>query len=252
MTKDEFKRVKKGDTLITGKDHYIVVDDIIGSNIVYFEDGYYHETLFDECNVMKHSTIDLPHDIVLELDNFQHQYAIDDMICERFHLLPREKQETIVNYIIELGTIDKDGKIESKYNRLLYLADNYATRYGKEIISTTTRFVREMSILDDMYVVGSVYGYIEVYKNYREVTPHYIIENSYKLYNPNDELIVETANMLTFNDILLQIRKKRLCGYYVIDTDGTKLNINEDGVVCGKNCHLFPIYDKQLRELCGF
>lgn len=257
MTKEEFNNVKKGDKLVTGKDHYIVVDDIIGNNIVYFEGGYYHETLFDECDVVTDGetntfTVDLPHDIVVELDKMEHLNEIDDMICERFHLLPRERQESIVNYIIELGTIDKDGKIESKYDRLLCLVDKYATKYGKEVMQMSTRFEKEMSILDDMYVVGSAYGHIEVYKNHREVTPHNIVEEEYKIYNSKDELIVCTNSMYTFNDILIQIMKKQLNGYYVIKNDGTKHNIDDDGHVHGNEFHYYPIFDEQLRELCGF
>ena len=51
MTKEEFKKVKRGDMLITGKE-YIIVDDIFGYNVIYFKDGYYHECLFDECEMI--------------------------------------------------------------------------------------------------------------------------------------------------------------------------------------------------------
>lgn len=257
MMRDEFKTVKKGDTLITGKNHYIVVDDIIGSNIVYFEDGYYHEVLPDECDLMNKeenncNTIEIPIDFKLHFDKMKHQEEIDEMIIDRFHSLPKYKQENIVNYVIELSSIDKDGKVEKKYNRLMDLLYGYAMKYGKEIVQESNRFDNELSILDDGYIVGNVFEQVEVYKNYRDVTPHYITEKSYKVYNPNNELIVETNNILTFNDIQLQIKRKNLCGYYVIDTDGTKLNIDKNGRVVGGNVNLFPIFDKQLKELCGF
>jgi hypothetical protein len=48
MTKEEFQKVKVGDTLIEGSNHFIIVDSIWGNDrIVYKEDGYSHEVNYE-------------------------------------------------------------------------------------------------------------------------------------------------------------------------------------------------------------
>lgn len=48
MTKEDFQKVKVGDTLIEGCDHFITVESIWNNDrIVYKEDGYSHEVNYE-------------------------------------------------------------------------------------------------------------------------------------------------------------------------------------------------------------
>ena len=86
-----------------------------------------------------------------------------------------------------------------------------------------------------------------------EVIPNFnIIEDVCKIYNPDDSLLCMCDNELTFLDILCQISRKRLTGYYVIK-DGIKYSIQYDGRVDTKDKPpLYTKYDDYAKELANF
>lgn len=192
------------------------------------------------------------------VDNFneyiakeEHKNKINSMIVERFNNLSNEQKERIVDYIISLSKIDKDGKVESKYNKLITLLGSYAYRYGIEILDQEKGEEYYYSILDDKYLVRIIYSHVDVIENISQVTPHVIYENTVSVHEPNGELIAETNNILIINDMLIQIRRKRLNGYYIMSSENVRYDIDEDGrIIGGKD--LFNVYDEQLKELCGF
>lgn len=53
-----------------------------------------------------------------------------------------------------------------------------------------------------------------------------------ELYSPKNELIGTIDNVLSFDDVRLQIKEKELSGYYVI-FKGEKIGINKNGRVDG-------------------
>ena len=87
----------------------------------------------------------------------------------------------------------------------------------------------------------------------QEVIPHYnIIEDSCKIYKPDNSLLCVCDNELTFLDILCQISRKSLTGYYVVKND-IKYIIKSDGRVDTKDkAPLFTKYDDYTKELVGF
>lgn len=75
-----------------------------------------------------------------------------------------------------------------------------------------------------------------------------IQEDEISIYTPDGKCLVVTRNMLCVNDVLLQIRKQNLEGYYV-EAKGIRYNITKHGRIKGP---IDSIYANQLKELMGF
>ena len=86
-----------------------------------------------------------------------------------------------------------------------------------------------------------------------------IVEPPVRLYNPKGNLVGVIDNVLTYQDVLLQImnhfydkNKKDVIepsGYYLVLSDGSRVDINKNG----SHEHVDGLFDKteeQLQELC--
>lgn len=70
------------------------------------------------------------------------------------------------------------------------------------------------------------------------------------IYNPDGTILVVTHNMLCVNDILIQIKEQKLCGYtFQLEGRDYKQEITYYGRI---EQGLPDVYNEQLRELMGF
>lgn len=74
-------------------------------------------------------------------------------------------------------------------------------------------------------------------------------ETLMSIYDPDGNLICQTHNMLTVNDILIQIKENALEGYKYEDENVGLVEISKDGRIYA---NIETIYDKQLKILLGF
>lgn len=79
----------------------------------------------------------------------------------------------------------------------------------------------------------------------------YVDEPIVEIYNPDDQLIGEITTQVTFNHILVQIKRKALTGYYII-FENKKFEIKPDGTISDKWPEgLFTKNVEFLNELLG-
>lgn len=147
----------------------------------------------------------------------------------------------------------KCGRYEPS-NDLFWTIFEYAQEYGRPLI-TDGEFCVSSFEIDDKFIVemicgqGSFVHITEVSDDY--VFVHDIEENFCEIFSPDNKLIVKTNNVYCVNDIMIQIRKKKLEGYYVM-FNGYKLEITNYGRIKNPPKGFFEIYAKQLRKLLGF
>lgn len=86
-----------------------------------------------------------------------------------------------------------------------------------------------------------------------DVVPHpYINEGSCKVYKPDGSFLCICYSELMFMDILWQIKKNRLEGYYAVKNNIT-YKINSNGFVENENNpRIFTKYEFYMKELMGF
>ena len=76
-------------------------------------------------------------------------------------------------------------------------------------------------------------------------------ESPWELINPQGSVIGSIDNVLIFNDVRVQIKRKGAWGYSVRKGDVT-LVIDKDGRIDNWPKDLFPLIETQLMELVGF
>ena len=86
-----------------------------------------------------------------------------------------------------------------------------------------------------------------------EIIPNlHIDEGTCNIYKPDGSFLCTCCSELMFMDILWQIKKNQLEGYYAIK-DNLIYKINPDGFVEAKNNPpLFTKYEFYMKELMGF
>lgn len=86
-----------------------------------------------------------------------------------------------------------------------------------------------------------------------EVVPHpYIDEGSCKVYKPNGSYLCTCTSEIMFLNILVQIARNNLEGYFAVKNDVVyKINSNGKVDTCGKPA-LFNMYDKYMKFLMNF
>ena len=129
----------------------------------------------------------------------------------------------------------------------------YAVQYGKmSLYDINNHFPEEQYEIDGKFIVGEMYGqdsfiYVKPIKN-DEVIPHIIKEKEVTIYNSDNKKVITTDNELIFNDICVQIMRKKLSGYYII-FENKKYEIDMNGNVIGYPNTLFNINKNQLSDL---
>lgn len=84
-----------------------------------------------------------------------------------------------------------------------------------------------------------------------DIVIHNDIDPITDLYGPNDEYIGKVNNNTVMTDILAQIYKKQLEGYYVM-FNGEKLPITKTGRIYNPPEGFYDALDIAMRELVGF
>lgn len=77
-----------------------------------------------------------------------------------------------------------------------------------------------------------------------------IKEDHVSLYNPKGKLIGIIKNELAFNDVRIQIKNKKIKGYYIV-WEGQSYQINSNGKLDNFPFELYRTYEKQLCKLIG-
>lgn len=86
----------------------------------------------------------------------------------------------------------------------------------------------------------------------RKVVIHNRInQDQVPLYNPKGQLVGIIKNDLALNDVLLQIKRNKLRGYYIV-WEGKDYLISETGRIPYFPNNLFATQEEQLSELMGF
>lgn len=72
--------------------------------------------------------------------------------------------------------------------------------------------------------------------------------NKLRLYSPNNRLVGDIYTELQLMDVLLQIKRNNLSGYYIIINDEERLEIANTGRIKGS---IDTLYCDMLKELMG-
>lgn len=83
-----------------------------------------------------------------------------------------------------------------------------------------------------------------------EITIREIIEKPAYLFSPSDKFIGEIKTKISLDDVLLQIKNKKLSGYYLI-FDNKKSEIDNEGGVANWQYGMFRKGLDILNELIG-
>jgi hypothetical protein len=83
-----------------------------------------------------------------------------------------------------------------------------------------------------------------------KINPLIFQEPEWNLYDSSGNLVGTIDNVLTFNDVRLQIKDQNLSGYCLVNpSTGFKLEIAPNGQIADWPADLFPLLDEQLEKL---
>lgn len=161
---------------------------------------------------------------------------------KNFHSLDNEKRCEVLRAISEKILVSP-----VKLNNILEMVLEYSLKYGEPLIET--KDLEKQYLIEGCFVVtNSLYA---IYIDYKpeDIFAKDIEEEQVSILKPSGEILVSTNNQLVINDILIQIKQKKVCGYSIL-YNGKKYVISSNGHV--KGVSLFPLIDKQLKILTEF
>ena len=170
---------------------------------------------------------------------------------DRFFDIPIEKRIEILHKISM--KYEGNWKKYEKADNIYEFIEKYATKYGQPLISDDECI--EKYVIEEKFIVKIVCGQGECRCHIKEcgddeIFVKYIKDDIVDVYRPNGELLVSTDNILIFNEILVQINKKSINGYYIV-FHGKRYEIDKFGDIA--NCPgLFGQIDRQMKILMGF
>lgn len=189
----------------------------------------------------------------------KHRKKLEKRNIENIHNMSIEDRCAFIQKVYDKYTSQtyKDRELKAGYYEqrcsLYDVIFEYAIVYGKpSLYKMNGYFTEEQYDIDGKFVIGLINGqgssmYITPISN-EDIIPHDIKNFEISIHYPNDELLIYTDNTLVFNDIRLQIKNKKLTGFYVIFND-KKYEINSDGTINNWPKGLFDIEIHQLANL---
>lgn len=198
-----------------------------------------------------------------DLDKFQKKLEFEEnrinRYIERIHNMSKDERSIFINKCIDKYTSDE--YIEKEYKRgweprcpLYDILIQYAVQYGIPAMykQDNDYFPEEQYDIDGKFVITAIHGqgtiiYIDRVPE-DEIIPHILEEYPLTIFNNKDEKICETSSESTFIDILIQLKYKKLSGYYVIHK-GKRFEITKYYKVMDRNFEFGRIYGDLLREL---
>lgn len=174
------------------------------------------------------------------------------------------KNENILKYIDKIHSFSKEQRhillllIQEKtknkslsINNILSIILEYSAKYGELLLQDDD--IEASYLIDGEFVITDGFGrgedYIRIKYCPNEIFAKDINDEFVTVFSPSGKVVVSTDRQLVINDILIQIKQKKLNGYYVVYKE-KKYPILNNGHI--KGVCIFPLLDEQLKKLTGF
>lgn len=195
------------------------------------------------------------------VNRLKFRQELSNKYTEKIHNLSSDERISLIRKIIAKYNSkeyqereEKCGRYECS-NSLYWTLLEYGEVYGNELLSSN-EFPFGAYEIDKKFIVNVIHGQgsvvllQEVNDDY--VFPHKVEEEFCQVFRPDGTFLIYTNNENELINVLLQIRNKKLKGFYV-KFRGHKYEINEkDGRIRNAPNELFGIREKLERDFMGF
>lgn len=176
------------------------------------------------------------------------EFDLRDKYTEYLHNMQVNDRIAFINKFIEKHKDSKDSDVWI-ISFLKRVINNYAHKYGEKLV--TDEWSNEKKyLIDDCFEVTMEYfiNKSEIRYAPNEAFLKVIKDNYVTVYSPDNNEIGVTNNQLSFYDFLVQIREKKLKGYYAV-YEGEKIKIDHNGTLENYPDGLFDKYSSIMFRL---